>query len=116
MPEWSEWKKFPGPPDGILVAPFGPGVYELRHGDQLLLFGWGTHCAQRMTSLLPPPHGTGGRRNYAKRSYVLENLAEIEYRTLPCATTAEARSEEDKLRKNRDAYVFNERRAARTRA
>ena len=31
-PDWSDWRDFPDPRSfGILVAPFGPGVYEMRN-------------------------------------------------------------------------------------
>jgi hypothetical protein len=39
MNEWSEWHRFPDPRKGeLLIAPFGPGCYELRHGTQLVLY------------------------------------------------------------------------------
>jgi hypothetical protein len=104
-------ESFPDPAaHGILVAPFGPDCYELRHGAQLLLFGKGDHVAERMTSLLPWPAGTGTRKNQPKRKYVLEHLAEIEYRTRACADIAEAKALERELKANRDAYLFHERR------
>jgi hypothetical protein len=35
-----------------------------------------------MSSLLPKPFGQGTRNNETKRSFVLENLQDIKYRTL----------------------------------
>ena len=96
---WSEWRLFPDPRrQETLTAPFGPGCYELRVGTQLLLFGSGAHCAARMTSLLPRPLGCGTRNNARKRADVLEYLGRAEYRTLACASIAEARAEERKLK------------------
>ena len=78
--EWSDWRRFPDPRKlELLIAPFGPGCYELRNGMQLVLFGKGNHVAERMASLLPPPYGCGTRNNQAKRKYVFEH----ELRLLP---------------------------------
>jgi hypothetical protein len=50
-----------------------------------------------MCSLLPPPLGTGTRKNMQLREYVFEQLAEVEYRTLPCATKEEAEQVQNRL-------------------
>ena len=105
---WSVWRGFPDPrKGGVLYAPFGPGVYELRRRStgRLVLVGIGGKCAWRMSSLLPQPLGTGTRKNEAKREYVLENLGDIEYRTRRCATRNDARVIEKKML-NANAYVF----------
>lgn len=103
---WSEWRLFPDPrKHGVLVAPFGPGCYELRVGEKLLLFGKGNHVAERMTSLLPDPLGCGKRNNASKRSDVCSNLGVVEYRTLACASIKEAIAEERKLWARRADYV-----------
>lgn len=110
MADWSEWQAFPDPrAGGYLDAPFGPGVYELRNKatDELVLFGKSIHVAKRMTSLLPPPFGSGTRNNTAKRDYILYNLPDIEYRTKPCASDDEAKAEERLLKKNKHLYRFN---------
>jgi hypothetical protein len=90
---YSPWRPFPDPRrGGFLTAPFGPGVYEVRRRDtgRPICFGIGGHCAARMNSLLPCPHGCGGRNNSRKRRYILRHLKDIEYRTLACRTRAEA--------------------------
>jgi hypothetical protein len=105
--EWSHWRLFPDPRQrGVLVAPFGPGCYELRNGKQLVLYGQGGHVAHRMNSLLPTPWGSTGRRNREKREYVLKHLGRIEYRTLACATHGEAKDEERRLRSRSSEYLF----------
>jgi hypothetical protein len=105
-PGWSEWKLFPDPRyQERLNAPFGPGCYELRIGSQLLLYGSGAHCAARMTSLLPKPLGCGTRDNARKREDVLRYLGRVEYRTLACATPAEAKAEERKLQARKSEYL-----------
>jgi hypothetical protein len=104
---WSDWRPFPDPTRcGVLVAPLGPGCYELRHGDQLVLFGKGGHVAQRMSSLLPRPWGCGTRNNSEKRLYVRKHLPQLEYRTLGTLSRAEATAEESRLTVNRAAYLF----------
>jgi hypothetical protein len=91
---WSDWKPFPDPRErGILVAPFGPGCYDLkqRSSGELLIFGSAGNVAARMTSLLPSHcGGSGHRNNNTKREYVCEHLADIEYRTTACTTREEA--------------------------
>jgi len=59
-----------------------------------------------MTSLLPEKLGCGKRNNIGKRTYVLENLGSIEYRTLACASGDEAKTEELKLQFEKNKYKF----------
>ena len=107
MNDWSEWHWFPDPRKGEwLIALFGPGCYELRHGTQLVLYGMGNHVALRMTSLLPAPLGCGTRHNRGKRRYVLDYLGSIDYRTMPCATRQEAKECERELQAHGVGYRF----------
>jgi len=109
LDSWSKWRPFPDPRKGeYLVAPFGQGVYELRNKrtDELVLFGQSKNVANRMTSLIPRPLGSGTRKNEGKRKYILEHLTDIEYRTLPCATVHEAKERERKLKVRNDEYLF----------
>jgi hypothetical protein len=104
---WSDWLPFPDPRKGQrLIAPIGPGVYDLRlrSTGEPILFGIGGHAAARMTSLLPEPYGSGGRNNDGKRQFIFDNLADIEYRTMACATREEAAEIERKLPKG--SYRF----------
>lgn len=104
---WSEWRPFPDPRKSqLLIAPFGPGCYELRHHAKQVLFGKGNNVAYRMCSLLPAPFGCGKRDNKEKRDYVLKHLAEIEYRTLACQSAGEADASERSLKQNRSSYLF----------
>jgi hypothetical protein len=105
--EWSKWLRFPDPRKlELLIAPFGPGCYELRHGTQLVLFGQGQNVASRMSSLLPAPFGCGTRNNQSKRKYVFAHLGEVEYRTLACASAADADRREKELKGNGSRYLF----------
>ncbi|MCO1335480.1 hypothetical protein MO867_14165 [Microbulbifer sp. OS29] len=70
MDERTNWKSFPAPCNNdFLIAPFGPGVYDLRNkqAGQLILFGSSENCAHRMSRLLPEPLGCGTRNNIKKR-------------------------------------------------
>ena len=107
--EWSQWLPFPDPKDqGILMAPFGPGLYQLRNTEtgEYVLFGKGKNLAYRMTSLLPLPFGQGTRNNNHKREYVLKNLINIKYRTVPLENTLKIKTFELEL-KNSQQYIFN---------
>lgn len=109
LKEWSEWKKFPNPKKGeYLIAPFGKGVYELknRKTGELILFGESINVAYRMTSLLPPPEGQGGRKNTKKKEYVRDNINDIEYRTIPFDNKKDMNEWENNLKKNHN-YKFN---------
>jgi hypothetical protein len=59
-----------------------------------------------MSSLLPAPLGCGGRNNSDKRAYLRRQLRNIEYRTRPCATRAEAATIERKHLSTK-SYRFN---------
>lgn len=107
---WSKWLPFPDPrKGGYLHAPFGPGAYELRNRqtDEYVLFGNSENVAYRMSSLLPAPLGTGTRTNEDKKQYVLENIADVEYRTLACETKEQAEQEERVLKNSGKRYIFN---------
>ncbi len=102
------WLPFPDPrKGGYLIAPFGPGVYQLRHisNRQLILFGRSKNVALRMTSLLPKPLGRGTRDNTAKQMYVLDYITDIEYRALACESEAETIEIEQRI-KMEGAYLF----------
>jgi len=103
-PTWSRWRPFPNPRDaGILTAPIGPGLYELRRilDKRLVLIGIGANVAHRMTSLLPSDKGGAGvRNNDRKRNYVARHRNDIEYRTRPTKSRNEVQEIETKcLRK-----------------
>lgn len=108
MGSWSNWKSFPDPrTGGYLSAPLGPGVYQIRNRatGEMALFGHGANCALRMTSLLPEPLGKGGRKNGAKREYILANLPDIEYRCHACSSASDAICVEREV-KSGHAYLF----------
>ncbi len=107
MPDWSKWLPFAGPrAHGIISAPFGPGVYEVRHASgsrQLVLFGIGGHVAWRFTSLLPAKYGKGTRNNKDRRNHCLAHIADLEYHTIATTTRGEAAKIERKTKIERGA-------------
>ena len=107
--KWGDWQPFPNPAAmGYLHAPFGPGVYELRHrsSGHLILYGKSKNVAYRMSSLLPVPLGAGTRKNESKSLYVLTHLSDIDYRTMACADDDWAAMEEALLMIDKDLYIF----------
>ena len=109
VPKWSAWLRFPDPRKlGVLAAPYGAGVYELRNREtgQYVLRGMGANCAYRMSSLLPKPWGQGTRKNERKRKYVFANLAYVEYRYHACRSEKEAKALEA-VRKLAEPCLFN---------
>ena len=99
---WSEWKPFPDPrKEGILIAPYGCGLYQLRDikAQEYVLFGVGKNCAYRMSSLLPKRFGQGTRNNETKRQYVLDNIKSMIYRTISFTNEIEMKDVETELRR-----------------
>ena len=97
---WSPWEAFPDPEEkGWLTAPFGPGIFQLRHksNGQLLTYGSAKHCAHRMTSLLPPPLGLGTHKNENLLNYIADHLEDIEYQCIACT--------DEKQMKKAEAFV-----------
>ena len=109
---WSDWKSFPDPNKGeYLNAPIGSGVYQLsnKKTGQYILFGESKNVAYRMTSLLPASLGAGTRKNKDKSNYVIENIQDIEYRTISFIDdidATKAKQFEDYI-KSKENYVFN---------
>jgi hypothetical protein len=106
---WTEFSPFPSPLQrGYLLAPFGAGVYELKNvkTKELVYIGEGNHVALRMTSLLPTPFGEGTRNNLPLRSYIIENINDIHYRTFACSDKSDAKQLQDRMMET-NKYIFN---------
>ena len=58
-----------------------------------------------MTSLLPKPFGAGTRNNEDKRIYILNNLHDIEYRTISFIENDDAKRFENYV-KSVEQYIF----------
>ena len=106
---WSNWKPFPDPRNGeYLNAPFGSGVYQLRNKrtDEFVLYGTSKNVAYRMASLLPVPLGAGKRDNKDKPNYILNNIQDVEYRTISFIDNINAKQFESYI-KDAEKYLFN---------
>ncbi|HLM02319.1 MAG TPA: hypothetical protein VK400_14805 [Pyrinomonadaceae bacterium] len=106
---WTEWQKMPEPKEcRKILAPENSGVYQIRNKQtsQLILFGIGKQCQQRMKSLYPTPFGTGKRNNKKKRDYILENWKELEYRTMETISREKAKEVEDSIKAEK-IHLFN---------
>jgi peptidyl-tRNA hydrolase len=106
---WSKWKGIPSPENCRSIdSPEGPGVYQIRCviGGNLIQFGISKNCRKRMKSLFPKPFGIGTRNNEHKRSYILNNWKNLEYRTLKTNTREEAQNIE-KFIKSLNNHLFN---------
>jgi excinuclease UvrABC nuclease subunit len=106
---WTDFSPFPSPlQNGYLNAPFGEGVYELKNyrTNQLVYVGESKNVANRMSSLLPKPMGTGTRNNLDLRNYNLQNLQDLYYRTLACDDEMKAKQKETEMKENYK-YLFN---------
>lgn len=109
MSAWTNWRAMPSPQDCRLInAPSGPGVYQIKNKvtGQLIQFGIGVKCQERMKSLFPEPYGCGKRNNSNKREYIFSNWKNLEYRTFATLTRAEAKLIEDSL-KAENNHLFN---------
>ena len=107
--DWTNWEKFPNPLRGeYLSAPFGKGCYQLFNGKtkEFILFGSGNNLAYRMSSLLPKPYGQGTRKNSDKREYILNNIENMLYRTIPFFVVMEMKTFEREMRKSAK-HIFN---------
>jgi hypothetical protein len=106
---WTKWLPFP-PPKNIrnIIAPNGPGVYELKNKvtGEYVLVGISVGVRRRMKSLMPAPYGVGRRNNYMKRQYVLDNYQNIVYRTISTADRVEAEKIERSLLYS-GKYIYN---------
>lgn len=107
--EWSEWCPFPAAEMLYDIdAPICPGVYELRLADtdESVYCGKSKTVSTRMQSLLPKPWGKGTRNNVGLRSFILENIERIEYRTVALQTEWEAQQLETMMKRNK-RYLFH---------
>jgi hypothetical protein len=104
---WTNWKRFPDPQRGGLIeAPIGPGVYEVRRmsDGELVAFGSATNVAQALAGL--QPHGAS---KWWLSSRTPKRVDEFEYRIWSTVTKMEAKTVADSLRGRR--HVFWRRRA-----
>lgn len=95
---WSGWKRFPDAlTGGVVEAPIGPGVYEVRHASsgELIAFGHSGNVANAISELrVQRPNPIArlfGRRPPASHP------GDLEYRTCAAASRAEAKTAAHRL-------------------
>lgn len=106
---WSKWQPMPEPENcRNIIGPVKSGVYQIRNkkSNELILFGIGKECQERMRSLYPKPYGKGTRNNINKSNYIFKNWKKLEYRTMETDTKEKAKQIEDAL-KALNNHLFN---------
>ncbi len=97
---WSGWKRFPDAQrGGVVEAPIGPGVYEVRHtvSGRVVAFGHARNVANAITDLKV----NGGVSPFARlfgRQPLVSQVSELEYRTYAAASRAEAKIAANRLK------------------
>ena len=102
---WTGWKSFPDDYHGEYIqAPMGPGLFEVCRAStrEPVAFGCTRNVADSLGDVLKPR----GLRKWlsfrGKRSY---DTGQLEYRTWPTATVADARRVVDMIRERHQAVM-----------
>jgi hypothetical protein len=96
---WSTWKRFPdGNGGGIIEAPTGPGVYEVRHSltGRVVAFGSAGSVAEALSELRLNG-GSGLFARLFRRQLPPARVADLEYRTCVTGSRAEAKTAAHRL-------------------
>lgn len=96
---WSSWKHFPDAYNGGLVeAPIGPGVYEVRHSltGRVIAFGPSAHVAQALSELRVNG-GVGLFGRLLGKEPLVSRVADLEYRTCAATSRAQAKTAAQRL-------------------
>jgi hypothetical protein len=105
MQTWTSWKSFPDAHSGGLVeAPIGPGVYEVRHVDtgEVIAFGYSSSVANSIGEL--KINGKAGLFAKMFRSSASIPVGDLEYRTCATASRSEAKTAASRLKGLRQQY------------
>ena len=90
---WDRWRPFPTLANsGFGTMPIGSGVIWLRNsatGEEVFI-GASDHVAQHLPEMLMHTPAKRGKRHEPLHDYVTKNIADIVYRSAPCATTSQA--------------------------
>jgi hypothetical protein len=93
-PSFTAWKQFPDSQrGGVVEAPIGPGVYEVRliANSEPVAFGYSKRVAQDLSRLRPNTTAPSWMRRLMRDAEGL-TPSELEYRTCAAATLDEAKS------------------------
>ncbi|MBN8979808.1 MAG: hypothetical protein J0I29_00820 [Rhizobiales bacterium] len=101
---WSEWKRYPKIARGeALVAPAGPGIFEVRHVSSGALFAFADtgNLAEALSNLA---FGSKSLLSFFGRRNPLA-LPDLEFRTLSTASRADAKIAAERVIGRREAYM-----------
>lgn len=91
---WSAWKRFPDAQSGgVVEAPIGPGVYEVRHTmtGRVVAFGSTSNVANAISELKVNGGVSAFARLFGKQPLV-SRVNDLEYRTYATSSRAEAKT------------------------
>lgn len=91
---WSAWKRFPDAySGGVVEAPIGPGIYEVRHTmtGRVVAFGSASNVANAISDLKVNGGVSAFARFFGKQPLVSQ-VNDLEYRTFATASRAEAKT------------------------
>jgi hypothetical protein len=96
---WSSWKRFPAFGNGVVEAPVGPGVYEVRHTmtGRVIAFGDCANVAQALADLQTNGGLSPFYRLFRRQPLALPRATDLEYRTYAAGSRAEARTAAHRL-------------------
>lgn len=98
---WTGWKSYPDHYYGEYIqAPIGPGVYEICRSStrEPVAFGCTQNVAEALSNFLKPGKV---KRRFFFRSRSRYATGELEYRTWPTATLADAKVAASSIREQR---------------
>jgi hypothetical protein len=105
---WTQWRQFPDArQSGVVEAPIGPGVYEVRavSTGRLVAFGHSRTVARDLARLQPNASPLPVWLRRWTTNVVSHSPDDLEYRTCPADTIGDARSLARGLRGRRDVFV-----------
>ena len=102
---WTAWKSFPDDFHGEYIqAPMGPGLYEVCRAStrEPIAFGCTRNVAGSLCDILKP---SGLRKWLSFRSGKRYDTGELEYRTWPTASLADAKTAAGLIRDRHEAVM-----------
>ena len=91
---WTPWKQFPDSQrGGVVEAPIGPGVYEVRciSTGELVAFGYSGKVAHELSRLRPNTTAPSWMRRLTRNAAEFAP-SELEYRTCSAGTKSQAKA------------------------
>lgn len=96
---WSAWKRFPDAQmGGVVEAPIGPGVYEVRHTltGRVVAFGPTANVANAISEL-KVNGGVSALARFFGKEPLVSRVNDLEYRTYATASRADAKTAASRL-------------------